>query len=150
MSDTKSHTALRVSVPRGIQRSSYTLSMPFRYSIPMLAAFSIMHWLLSQATFIIRIDRITWEGEPDRGWTTGGYSLFPGLMGEFSLAEEEEAYPFIHCPSANPPRRESKRSLPPHTDRSDNPWLSPQVSKSECDASSLDLQCRNQRSMSPS
>ena len=80
----KSQAALRVSAPKGIQRSSYMLSMPFRYSIPMSAIFAVMHWLLSQATFIIRVDRITWEGEPDSGWTTGGYSLFPGLMGKFT------------------------------------------------------------------
>ena len=38
---------LRVSAPRGIQRSSYTLSMPFRYGIPMMLIFSMEHWILS-------------------------------------------------------------------------------------------------------
>ena len=92
----KLQAALRVSAPQGIQRSSYFLSMPFRYSIPMLAIFSVMHWLLSQATFIIRVNRITWEGEPDFGWTTGGYSLFPGLMGESTFEKDMDSGTIVY------------------------------------------------------
>lgn len=47
---------LRVSWPRGEQRSSYYLSLPYAYSIPLIAASALLHWLLSQSIFYVRID----------------------------------------------------------------------------------------------
>ncbi|KAL4747479.1 hypothetical protein BDW72DRAFT_206435 [Aspergillus terricola var. indicus] len=44
---------LRVSWPRGFQRSTYYLSIPWRYSIPMLVISVILHWLLSQSIFLV-------------------------------------------------------------------------------------------------
>ncbi|KAH8429651.1 uncharacterized protein LDX57_007323 [Aspergillus melleus] len=40
---------LRVSWPRGSQRSTYWLSLPYKYSLPMIVLSALMHWLLSQA-----------------------------------------------------------------------------------------------------
>ncbi|KAF2822150.1 hypothetical protein CC86DRAFT_301334, partial [Ophiobolus disseminans] len=44
---------LRVSNPEGIQRSSYFVSMPWRYGIPLIAGTSGLHWLISQSLFVI-------------------------------------------------------------------------------------------------
>ncbi|KAL4757010.1 uncharacterized protein BDW70DRAFT_153695 [Aspergillus foveolatus] len=44
---------LQVSRPRGFQRATYYLSIPWRYSIPMLAFSVILHWLLSQSIFLV-------------------------------------------------------------------------------------------------
>lgn len=49
---------LRVSNPRGSQRSTYWLSLPWRFSIPLLSASTLMHWLLSQSIFLVVV-RIT-------------------------------------------------------------------------------------------
>jgi hypothetical protein len=47
--------ALRVSTPRNlIQRSSYFLSLPFKYSVPQMVAFILLHWLVSQSVFTVQ------------------------------------------------------------------------------------------------
>ncbi|KAK8085738.1 hypothetical protein PG997_007009 [Apiospora hydei] len=46
---------LRVSEPVGLQRSSYTISLPLRYGIPLYAASGLIHWLISQSLFLARI-----------------------------------------------------------------------------------------------
>ncbi|KAI0503374.1 hypothetical protein F5B22DRAFT_629537 [Xylaria bambusicola] len=55
--DTKGHDihkkTLRVSTPIGCQRSNYTLSIPFKYSVPMIIAFTLLHWLVSRSVFVI-------------------------------------------------------------------------------------------------
>ena len=80
---------LRVSAPRGIQRSSYTLSMPLRYGIPMMLIFSMEHWILSQATFIVRVNRTDYQGNSSYGWTTSGYSIIPCIIGTV------DPYPYL-------------------------------------------------------
>lgn len=77
---------LRVSAPVGIQRSSYTLSMPMTYGIPMLIVFAVEHWLLSQTTFIVRANRVSWNGDSIQGWTMTGYSFIPALIGNASCS----------------------------------------------------------------
>lgn len=46
---------LRVSSPVGMQRSSYTLSLPMKYSIPLMIAMISLHWLISESLFLARI-----------------------------------------------------------------------------------------------
>lgn len=46
---------LRVSWPKGLQRSTYYLSLPYRYSIPLLINHVILHWLVSQSLFFVEI-----------------------------------------------------------------------------------------------
>ncbi|KAI0110771.1 hypothetical protein GGR51DRAFT_569412 [Nemania sp. FL0031] len=45
---------LRVSSPVGMQRSSYFLSLPFRFSIPLNIATILIHWLISQSFFLVQ------------------------------------------------------------------------------------------------
>ena len=45
---------LRVSTPVGMQRSSYILSLPLRYSIPVMGAFMLFHWVISQSVFLVQ------------------------------------------------------------------------------------------------
>ena len=67
---------LRVSAPEGIQRSSYFLSMPFKYSLPLIATMSILYWLISQSIFVTRIIPYLSNGEmaPTTPWISTGYS----------------------------------------------------------------------------
>jgi hypothetical protein len=46
--------SLRVTWPRGKQRSTYWLSLPYRYSVPLISLFLLLHFLLSQTIFIGR------------------------------------------------------------------------------------------------
>lgn len=75
---------LRVSNPRGIQRSSYFISMPLRYGIPIMAFFSIEHWLLSQTIFLVRfiVSVSVNDGIQLEAFTTTGYSLPPAILGK--------------------------------------------------------------------
>lgn len=44
---------LRVGSPVGSQRSTYFLSLPWRYGLPLMATFTILHWTVSQSFFLI-------------------------------------------------------------------------------------------------
>ncbi|KAL0939943.1 uncharacterized protein CTRU02_206553 [Colletotrichum truncatum] len=44
---------LRVSSPKGQQIATYRLQLPYRYSIPLMVTSTMLHWLLSNALFII-------------------------------------------------------------------------------------------------
>ncbi|KAL4889864.1 hypothetical protein BDV59DRAFT_185642 [Aspergillus ambiguus] len=78
---------LRVSWPRGIQRSTYYLSLPYRYSLPLLAASAILHWLVSQSLFFVEIIPFDAVGvrQDDSALVTCGYSpvatLFSMIVG---------------------------------------------------------------------
>lgn len=67
---------LRVSEPIGIQRSSYFISLPLRYGIPLYASSGFMHWLISQSLFLARITAIMADGTDDaeNSFSTCGYS----------------------------------------------------------------------------
>ncbi|BCR98373.1 uncharacterized protein AKAW2_40056A [Aspergillus luchuensis] len=49
---------LRVSWPQGSQRSSYYLSLPYRYSIPLMVASMLLHWLVSGSLYYVQINYI--------------------------------------------------------------------------------------------
>jgi hypothetical protein len=46
---------LRVTSPRGQQRSTYWLNVPFRYAVPMTIVSGTFHWLASQSIFMVQI-----------------------------------------------------------------------------------------------
>ena len=48
--------ALRVTVPTPSQRSTYFLSLPYKYGSPLIIASILLHWFISQTLFIARID----------------------------------------------------------------------------------------------
>lgn len=43
------------NVPGCRQRGSYWLSIPYRYSIPLLITYGVLHWLISQSLFFVYI-----------------------------------------------------------------------------------------------
>lgn len=56
------HQPLRVSFPRGAQKSAFFLERPYQYSIPMLVLSIVIHWLISQGFFIAQIlERYLWD-----------------------------------------------------------------------------------------
>ncbi|PVI04091.1 hypothetical protein DM02DRAFT_640148 [Periconia macrospinosa] len=58
-----SRKGLRVTKPFREQRSTYFLQLPLRFSLPMTAISGLLHWLLSQSIFLLRIDVIDRQGK---------------------------------------------------------------------------------------
>lgn len=67
---------LRVTHPRGTQRSTYRLQLPYKYGIPLLLLSAVLHWLVSQSLFLVNIDVLNVDGTEDttNSKTTIGYS----------------------------------------------------------------------------
>ncbi|KAJ5199525.1 hypothetical protein N7472_004729 [Penicillium cf. griseofulvum] len=79
--------ALRVTWPisSSQQRSTYWLSIPYRYSVPVLLLYMTLHWTISQSIFYLQI--IGYTPQDKEGWRTShlGYSsafiLFSVVVG---------------------------------------------------------------------
>ncbi|KAF2651829.1 hypothetical protein K491DRAFT_579053, partial [Lophiostoma macrostomum CBS 122681] len=67
---------LRVSglTRTGQQRSSYFLQLPYRFGIPLMAFSALMHWMISQAFFLVTIITQPATGEMDAA-SNPGYTL---------------------------------------------------------------------------
>lgn len=79
--------ALRVSLPRGEQRSTYWLQLPWTYSIPLILISGSMHWLLSRSLYLVKVDVYGYLGEreADKDYFACGYSPVPALLLIFVL-----------------------------------------------------------------
>ncbi|KAF7187759.1 hypothetical protein HII31_10895 [Pseudocercospora fuligena] len=55
---------LRVSDPKGQQRSTFYLEVPFRYGIPLVLCSVALHWFVSQSIFVIFIT--TWNSSGEK------------------------------------------------------------------------------------
>lgn len=68
---------LRVSAePMGSPRSTYFLSLPYRYAIPFIIPSTLVHWLISESLFLVMIEAYTvgMERDPTNDIITCGYS----------------------------------------------------------------------------
>jgi hypothetical protein len=54
--------ALRTTFPEGQQRSTYFLSLPARYGLPMQGLFTLIHWTLSQGVFVTVVESYFYDG----------------------------------------------------------------------------------------
>ena len=61
---THARKGLRVTKPRGLQRSSRWLSVPFRYSIPYATIMALLHWTMSESLFLVRARTYDIYGAP--------------------------------------------------------------------------------------
>lgn len=66
---------LRVSKPEGEQRETYFLQLPLRWGIPLNACSGVLHWLASQTLFIVRLDRIKFDGSWDKGDSVAAFGF---------------------------------------------------------------------------
>ena len=104
---THHHKTLRVTSPKGQQRSTYWLQLPYRYSIPLAATSSLLHWLVSQSIFLARITVIDPTGVEDtlESISTCGYSniaiIFTLIFGSI-LPLIAVAYGFRRYPRGMP------------------------------------------------
>jgi hypothetical protein len=67
---------LRLSVPQGIQRSNYFLSLPYRYSVALMTCSGLLHWLISQSVFVVQTVAYTpnFDRNQDMDASSIGYS----------------------------------------------------------------------------
>lgn len=56
---------LRVTAPRGEQRSSYFLQLPYRWAVPLMIVSGALHWLMSQTIFPVRLETRSRDGNID-------------------------------------------------------------------------------------
>ena len=86
-----SRKGLRTSIPQGTQRSSYWLSLPYKFSLPLLVASGLLHWLLSQSLFLAEVNVFDNSGNisPDSistvGWSGLSLTLLLALGGTMIL-----------------------------------------------------------------
>lgn len=55
---------LRVTRPRGQQRSTYRLQLPYRWSIPLLGISALLHWVYSNCLYVSKYEceyKYTWR-----------------------------------------------------------------------------------------
>ena len=73
---------LRVTQPRGSQRSTYRLQLPYKYIIPLCITSTVLHWLVSRSFFLARVTVYTRDGKEDpiRSISAIGYSCIPLLV----------------------------------------------------------------------
>ncbi|KAH9219082.1 hypothetical protein DL95DRAFT_384930 [Leptodontidium sp. 2 PMI_412] len=69
---------LRVSKPVGSQTSTYWLSLPPAYGVPMLLFSATLHWLISQAIFLSKIEFQDFNGGPSERFGGIGYGKMSG------------------------------------------------------------------------
>ena len=62
---------LRVSAPDGHQRSTYYLQLPYRYAGTLIVLSALLHWLVSQSLFLVRITEYDVAGNPISSLTGG-------------------------------------------------------------------------------
>lgn len=53
---------LRVTLPVGKQRSTYYLTLPYTYAVPLLILSGLLHWLVSQSIFLVHITMYAADG----------------------------------------------------------------------------------------
>ncbi|KAK5085900.1 hypothetical protein LTR05_005189 [Lithohypha guttulata] len=58
----ETHRYLRVSEPKGQQKSTHKLTLPLRFAIPLLCASGLLHWLMSQSLYLANISVIPRDG----------------------------------------------------------------------------------------
>lgn len=69
---------LRVAWPRGQQRARGFLQLPYSYAVPIMVASTLLHWLISQSLFLVRIYIYNYDGthKSDNLISATGYSPY--------------------------------------------------------------------------
>ncbi len=76
-----------ITHPEGIQRSSYFVSLPMKYGVPLIAANTTLHWLISESIFLVSITSYYPGGlveDPTSSYYFCGYSTRAILVGKLS------------------------------------------------------------------
>ena len=74
--------AMRVSEPRGVQRSTYWLQLPYRWSLPLMAIMALLHWLVSGAVFMVNVKVLSAQSQKMTGYWYGDKYIPLSFFGE--------------------------------------------------------------------
>lgn len=58
----QTHRYLRVSDPKGQQKSTHMLNLPMRFAIPLICISGLLHWLMSSSLYLANISVIPRDG----------------------------------------------------------------------------------------
>lgn len=89
------YSSLRVTSPKGLQRSTYRLQLPYRCSIPLIVGSAVFHWLLSNTIYVFI--------------SQGDYLTPPTLIAKPSTVYPDSGIPFY----IEPDLTYSDSNLPP-------------------------------------
>lgn len=81
--------ALRVSSPVGLQRSTYFVSLPARYALPMMGLWALLHWMVSQGLFLLQVDVLNPNGVYVGEKAFLGQSPWPLTAGNHPPAQDQ-------------------------------------------------------------
>ncbi|PUU81081.1 hypothetical protein B9Z19DRAFT_1168396 [Tuber borchii] len=85
------HHILRVTSPCPGRRSKYQPQIPYTYVIPLMIVSALLHWLISQSIFLVRLDALDAFGELIPAITTvGGYSAAISSACHLGSADPQE------------------------------------------------------------
>jgi hypothetical protein len=90
--------SLRVSSrPRGQQKSSYYLSLPFRFAIPLLVLSGLLHWLISQTIFMLKVKFRNFDGGHSERFGGSGYGSVYGTHPGELVTSSYNTQGIIYC-----------------------------------------------------
>ncbi|KAL9089010.1 MAG: hypothetical protein Q9159_002813 [Coniocarpon cinnabarinum] len=72
---------MRVTRPRGPQRSTYWLQLPYKWSLPLMAMMTLLHWLISEALFMVDVQVFDPDGRkipPNSDSSDGSFYVVEG------------------------------------------------------------------------
>lgn len=92
---------LRVSFPQGEQRSTFYLTIPYGYAIPLLVAFTLIHWFISEGLFFVQVMPYDLDANavPSELLITCGVSTIPLIVGLLLAVAIFLVVSFICCRS---------------------------------------------------
>ena len=73
---------LRVSFPKGLQRSAYFISVPWKFGTPLPATIFAPHFVCSQSIFLVVLENLRPDGSVFSLEPTLSYSIWPIITGE--------------------------------------------------------------------
>ncbi|KAJ5949351.1 hypothetical protein N7454_000935 [Penicillium verhagenii] len=78
---------LRVSKPQGDQRSTFYLTLPYRYGVPNLIFFALTHWMVSESFFFVNVQgynvhNVKVDYSSAQGWC---FSALPAFIASLLL-----------------------------------------------------------------
>ena len=76
----KERKHLRVSTPKGQQRSTHFLQLPYRISIPLMVMSGLLHWLLSRSIFLAVVASYNEVGDLNDALAIASCGFSPSAM----------------------------------------------------------------------
>lgn len=99
--------AVRVARPEGQQRDTYFLSLPYKYALPLITLWTLLHWQISIELELVRVQVYNADGSLDKargyqGMVISSYWFSGIISGVFLLFVGIMALSFMRYPRGMP------------------------------------------------